>query len=140
MMSNCSLLPSARPPETTTRASVDLRVGGEAEARKESFGGIGTAVLVAVFGSRYNVLSTLNLPRIPIDEGSLGLAGACAGGKQGEQKQQGRAAHQGAGRVSFIHCVASMPEASSRTRICQVPMSSLGARLRSRVKLPLMAA
>ena len=27
-----------------------LRVGGEAEARKESFGGIGTAVLVAVFG------------------------------------------------------------------------------------------
>jgi multidrug efflux pump subunit AcrB len=28
----------------------NLRVGGEAEARKESFGGIGTAVLVAVFG------------------------------------------------------------------------------------------
>jgi hypothetical protein len=33
------------------------------------------AILVAVFGDKVNVLSNLNLPRIPIDEGSLGVAG-----------------------------------------------------------------
>jgi Na+/proline symporter len=36
------------------------------------------AILVAVFGSQYNVLSTLNLPRIPLDEGSITTAGIIA--------------------------------------------------------------
>ena len=33
------------------------------------------AVVVAVAGSRYNVLANLNLPRIPINEGTLTTAG-----------------------------------------------------------------
>ncbi len=33
------------------------------------------AVLVLIFGSKVNVLSQLNLPRIPVDEGSLSAAG-----------------------------------------------------------------
>ncbi len=33
------------------------------------------AVLVLIFGSKVNVLSQLNLPRIPVDEGSLTAAG-----------------------------------------------------------------
>jgi hypothetical protein len=33
------------------------------------------AVLVAVAGSRYNVLANLNLPRIPVNEGTLTTAG-----------------------------------------------------------------
>lgn len=36
------------------------------------------AILVAIFGSRYNVLSSLNLPRIPVDEGSITTAGIIA--------------------------------------------------------------
>ncbi len=32
----------------------------------------------AIFGSQYNVLSKLNLPRIPVDEGSLATGGAIA--------------------------------------------------------------
>lgn len=36
------------------------------------------AIAVAVFGSKYNVLSTLNLPRIPLDEGSVTTAGIIA--------------------------------------------------------------
>ncbi|MEO5834515.1 MAG: hypothetical protein ABIR83_14245 [Nakamurella sp.] len=36
------------------------------------------AVLVLVFGSKFNVLSTLNLPRIPVDEGSITTAGIIA--------------------------------------------------------------
>ncbi len=36
------------------------------------------AVLGAVAGSEYNVLQQLNLPRIPIDEGSLATGGAIA--------------------------------------------------------------
>jgi len=57
------------------------------------------AVLGAVFGSKYNVLSQLNLPRIPIDEGTattagiialvavlvVTLLGAVLGGKLGER-------------------------------------------------------
>jgi MFS family permease len=60
---------------------------------------IALAVLGAVLGSEYNVLSQLNLPRIPIDEGSLTTGGiialvavvlvtllaAIAGGKVGER-------------------------------------------------------
>ncbi|MFL5819236.1 MAG: hypothetical protein ACJ76S_00935 [Solirubrobacteraceae bacterium] len=34
------------------------------------------AILGAVAGSQYNVLSQLNLPRVPIDEGSLATGGA----------------------------------------------------------------
>ena len=55
------------------------------------------AVVGAVAGAKYNVLSQLNLPRIPVDEGSLTTGGvialiaivvvtllaAIAGGKQG---------------------------------------------------------
>ena len=33
------------------------------------------AVLGYVFGSQYNVLQQLNLPRVPIDEGTLTTAG-----------------------------------------------------------------
>ena len=36
------------------------------------------AILVAVLGSEYNVLATLNLPRIPVDEGSVTTAGLIA--------------------------------------------------------------
>ena len=36
------------------------------------------AVLVLLFGSKFNVLSNLNLPRIPVDEGSLTTAGIIA--------------------------------------------------------------
>lgn len=57
------------------------------------------AILAALFGSEYNVLEPLNLPRIPIDEGSLTvgavialvvvvvgtLLAAAAGGKAGER-------------------------------------------------------
>jgi hypothetical protein len=57
------------------------------------------AVLAALFGSEYNVLERLNLPRIPIDEGSLTvgavialvavlvgtLLAAAVGGKAGER-------------------------------------------------------
>jgi hypothetical protein len=32
----------------------------------------------AIFGSEYNVLQGLNLPRIPVDEGSLATGGAIA--------------------------------------------------------------
>ena len=39
---------------------------------------IALAVLGAVAGSKYNVLGQLNLPRIPIDEGSLATGGAIA--------------------------------------------------------------
>ena len=39
---------------------------------------IALAVVGAVFGSEYNVLSQLNLPRIPIDEGTLTTAGIVA--------------------------------------------------------------
>lgn len=60
---------------------------------------IALAVLGAVLGSEYNVLGQLNLPRIPIDEGSLTTGGiialvavvlvtllaAIAGGKVGER-------------------------------------------------------
>jgi len=60
---------------------------------------IALAVAGAVLGSKYNVLSQLNLPRIPIDEGSLTTGGiialvavvlvtllaAVAGGKVGER-------------------------------------------------------
>ena len=56
------------------------------------------AVLGAIAGSQYNVLSRLNAPRIPVDEGSLTTGGvialvailvgsllaAMAGGKAGE--------------------------------------------------------
>ena len=37
---------------------------------------IALAVLGAIAGSKYNVLGQLNLPRIPIDEGSLATGGA----------------------------------------------------------------
>jgi hypothetical protein len=57
------------------------------------------AVLGAIAGSEYNVFGSLNLPRIPIDEGTLGIGGvitlvaialgtllaAMAGGKAGER-------------------------------------------------------
>ena len=57
------------------------------------------AVLAAVFGAKYNVLSQLNLPRIPVDEGTattagiialvavlvVTLIGAILGGKLGER-------------------------------------------------------
>jgi hypothetical protein len=60
---------------------------------------IALAVLGVVLGSEYNILSQLNLPRIPIDEGSLTTGGiialvavvlvtllaAIAGGKVGER-------------------------------------------------------
>ena len=60
---------------------------------------IALAVLGAILGSEYNVLSQLNLPRIPIDEGDLKIGGIIAlaaaillpllasilGGKQGER-------------------------------------------------------
>jgi hypothetical protein len=60
---------------------------------------IALAVLAALFGSEYNVLEPLNLPRIPIDEGSLTvgavialvavlvgtLLAAAVGGKTGER-------------------------------------------------------
>lgn len=36
------------------------------------------AALVAIFGAQYNVLSNLNLPRIPVDEGSVTTAGIIA--------------------------------------------------------------
>ncbi len=36
------------------------------------------AILVAIFGSKFNVLSNLNLPRIPVDEGSVTAAGIIA--------------------------------------------------------------
>ena len=39
---------------------------------------IALAVLGAIAGSKYNVLGQLNLPRIPIDEGSLATGGAIA--------------------------------------------------------------
>jgi sporulation protein YlmC with PRC-barrel domain len=60
---------------------------------------LAAAAAGAVFGSKYNVLSKLDLPRIPVDEGSLTTAGlialaailigtllaALAGGKTGEK-------------------------------------------------------
>jgi hypothetical protein len=65
----------------------------------------------AIFGSEYNVLQRLDLPRIPIDEGSLATGGvialvaivvltllaAIAGGKAGERyhKKVDRAAYGG---------------------------------------------
>ena len=39
---------------------------------------IALAVLAVLFGSEYNVLEPLNLPRIPIDEGSLTVGAAIA--------------------------------------------------------------
>jgi hypothetical protein len=39
---------------------------------------IAAAVAGAVFGSKYNVLAKLNLPRIPVDEGTLSTAGLIA--------------------------------------------------------------
>ncbi len=67
------------------------------------------AVLGAIAGSEYNVLGQLNLPRIPIDEGSLATGGAIAlgailigtlvgallGGKAGERyhRKVDRAGH-----------------------------------------------
>jgi len=39
---------------------------------------IGIAAVAAIFGSEYNVLNQLNLPRIPIDEGDLATGGAIA--------------------------------------------------------------
>jgi len=59
---------------------------------------VGLAVAAAVFGSQYNVLSKLNMPNIPIDNGSLSTGGiitliaallvtlgaAILGGKTGE--------------------------------------------------------
>jgi hypothetical protein len=39
---------------------------------------IALAVLAAVFGAKYNILSRLNLPRIPIDEGSATTGGVIA--------------------------------------------------------------
>jgi hypothetical protein len=39
---------------------------------------IGLAVAGALFGAEYNVLGQLNLPRIPIDEGSLTTGGVIA--------------------------------------------------------------
>jgi len=39
---------------------------------------IGLAVLAAIGGSEYNLLGQLNLPRIPIDEGSLATGAAIA--------------------------------------------------------------
>jgi hypothetical protein len=39
---------------------------------------IALAVLGAIAGSKYNLLGQLNLPRIPIDEGSLATGGAVA--------------------------------------------------------------
>jgi hypothetical protein len=39
---------------------------------------IALAVAGAVFGAKYNVLSRLDLPRIPVDEGTLGSAGIIA--------------------------------------------------------------
>ena len=69
------------------------------------------AVLGAIAGSKYNVLGQLNLPRIPIDEGSLATGGAIAlaailvgtlvaallGGKAGERyhRKVDRAGHVG---------------------------------------------
>ena len=72
---------------------------------------IALAVLGAVAGSEYNVLSQLNLPRIPIDEGDLAtgavialiaaliatLLAAIAGGKVGERyhRKVDRAGYEG---------------------------------------------
>jgi MFS family permease len=39
---------------------------------------IAIAAAAAIFGSEYNVLNQLNLPRIPIDEGDLATGGAIA--------------------------------------------------------------
>jgi hypothetical protein len=39
---------------------------------------IGLAVAGVLFGAKYNILSGLNLPRIPVDEGSLTTAGLIA--------------------------------------------------------------
>jgi len=39
---------------------------------------IAAAVAGAVFGSKYNVLAKLNLPRIPVNEGTLSTAGLIA--------------------------------------------------------------
>lgn len=36
------------------------------------------AAAAAIFGSKYNVLSALNLPRIPVNEGTLATGGAIA--------------------------------------------------------------
>ena len=71
---------------------------------------IALAILGAVAGSEYNLLSQLNLPRIPIDEGDLATGGvialiailvatllaAIAGGKVGERYHHkvDRAGHQ----------------------------------------------
>ena len=60
---------------------------------------VALAIVGVVFGSKYNVLSQLNLPRIPIDEGTattagiialvavlvVTLVGAILGGKLGER-------------------------------------------------------
>ncbi len=70
---------------------------------------IALAVLGAIAGSEYNVLGQLNLPRIPIDEGSIATGGAIAlgailvgtlvgallGGKAGERyhRKVDRAGH-----------------------------------------------
>ena len=70
---------------------------------------IALAVLGAIAGAEYNVLAQLNLPRIPIDEGSIATAGAIAlgaillatlvgallGGKTGERyhRKVDRAGH-----------------------------------------------
>jgi MFS family permease len=72
---------------------------------------IALAVVGAIFGSKYNVLAKLDLPRVPIDEGSLATGGAIAlvaavvltalasivGGKAGERyhKKVDRAAYEG---------------------------------------------
>jgi hypothetical protein len=72
---------------------------------------IALAVAGAILGSEYNVLSQLNLPRIPIDEGSLKIGGIIAlaaaillpliasilGGKAGERY------HKKVDRVAIDH-------------------------------------
>jgi MFS family permease len=76
------------------------------------------AVLGAVAGSEYNLLSQLNLPRIPIDEGSLAtgaaitlalvliatLLAAISGGKVGERyhRKVDRAGYEPTGRAATV--------------------------------------
>jgi hypothetical protein len=76
---------------------------------------VALAVLGAIAGSEYNLFSQLNLPRIPIDEGSLATGAAIAlvlvlvatlfaavsGGKVGERyhRKVDRAGYEGGGRT-----------------------------------------
>ncbi|MGE5527077.1 MAG: hypothetical protein ACM3Q9_00235 [Methanosarcina sp.] len=77
---------------------------------------VALAALGAIAGSEYNLFSQLNLPRIPIDEGSLAtgavitlaliliatLAASIAGGKVGERyhRKVDRAGYEGRGAVA----------------------------------------